>query len=69
MSTYFAQYSIHKWESCCKPGMWLANLSSALGETGAWHVHADCVVDDFGNLVPVAFSGLTANEKLFRIAS
>jgi hypothetical protein len=39
--------------------MYLANVTGALGEFGGWHVHAHCVVDDFGDLQPVAFSGMT----------
>ncbi len=61
-----AFYACLRWHTCCKPGMWLANLTHALDWRGNWHVHADCVVDDFGTLVPVSFSGLTATDDLIR---
>lgn len=64
-----AAHSCFRWLDCCKPGMWLANLSLALGHHGQWHVHAHCVVDDFGTLVPVSFVGLTATGDLIRSAS
>jgi hypothetical protein len=53
--------------------MYLANLSVALGTENAWinhaHIHADCVVDDFGTLQPIRFSGLTAQTSLLVEAS
>ena len=53
-----------------RPGLWLQNLSADLQARdqwarAQWHVHAHCVVDDFGNLVPVQIEGMTANRELF----
>jgi len=62
-----APYCIHRHMSGCKPGMWLANLGQALGAD--WpdaHIHAHCVVDDFGALQPVHFVGLTATGEVVR---
>ena len=59
-----ASYCVFRWESFCKPGMWLVNISSALGERDReWHLHAHCVVDDFGDLQPIEFVGLTAQRR------
>lgn len=59
-----ARYSVFRWESFCKPGMWLVNISSALGEYAReWYLHAHCVVDDFGDLQPIEFVGLTAQQR------
>jgi hypothetical protein len=70
MSTFGnAKHAFHRWCDFCRHGMWLANLSYALGEyLPPWHIHAHCVVDDFGNLVPVAFSGMTATNALVEVA-
>ena len=60
-----AAYAVHRWLECCKPGMYLANLSTALDVD--WpnaHLHADCVVDDFGTLQPVRFHGVTVTGEL-----
>jgi hypothetical protein len=61
-----AEFAFYRWLSCCKPGMYLANLSLALGAEWAnhAHIHADCVVDDFGTLQPVRFTGITATGEL-----
>ena len=60
-----ANASLFRHSSFCKPGMWLANISMALGciDEG-WHLHADCVVDDFGTLVPIEVTGLTVQRTL-----
>lgn len=55
----------YRWESFCRPGMYLADISQALGcDWPRAHIHAHCVVDDFGTLQPVEFDGLTAQSQL-----
>jgi hypothetical protein len=46
--------------------MYVANLSFALEARWAndAHIHAECVVDDFGTLQPVRYMGLTATGDL-----
>lgn len=56
-----ANWSGFRHERFCRPGMWLMNLTSALEYQGDGHVHADCVVDDFGVLQIVGVRALTAN--------
>ena len=59
-----ASYCVFRWEPFCRPGMYLWNISSTLGEHDCgWHLHAHCVVDDFGYLKPVEFVGLTAQRR------
>lgn len=65
MSEYHteARFCVHRWECFCRPGMYLCNLSLALNVQ--WgdraHVHAHCVVDDFGTLQPVAIDAFCVN--------
>lgn len=59
MST-IAGFYIFRHRSFCRPGLWLANLTFAVEYAGAGHVHAHCVVDDFGTLQIVGLSALTA---------
>lgn len=64
-SPTLAGHSIWRWE-IARGGLYLVSLNGALGEFGRWHVHAHCVVDDFGDLVPVAFSALDACGRLYQ---
>lgn len=54
-----ASFAAVRHESFCKPGMWHQNLTLALNYGGGSHVHADCVVDDFGDLRMVNVYGMT----------
>lgn len=54
-----ARFACFRHESFCRPGMWLTNLTVALEYAGDGHLHANCVVDDFGTLRMVEVFGLT----------
>jgi hypothetical protein len=59
MSASAASFCSVRHAPFCKPGMWHTNVTMALGYQGEGHIHADCVVDDFGNLIMVNVYGMT----------
>lgn len=38
----------HRWHEFAKPGMWLVTMGWA-----GWYDNINCIVDDFGNLIPI----------------
>ena len=67
MSTSLASihnFGIFRHSIVCRPGLWLINLSLGFDWAEGTHVHAHCVVDDFGTLQTVAFSYLTATGEV-----
>lgn len=59
MSDIYTNAHAVRHEDLCKPGMWFANLTITLGYFGGGHIHADCVVDDYGTLRMVNVYGMT----------
>lgn len=51
-----------RWGGAAAPGKWLAAIS--FDGMLHCHVHLNCVVDDYGWLVPVDIAGITATEIL-----
>lgn len=43
---------LHRWHDCARPGHYLITFNWK-----GWGDNVQCVVDDFGNLVPVASGG------------
>lgn len=42
-----------RWGGAAEPGRWMQSISFPGG-----HIHMQCVVDDFGNLVPVEIAAM-----------
>ena len=51
----------YRWGGIAHDGKWAVQFSFH----GVYsHIHAQCVVDDFGNLTPVGFAGMTADGHI-----
>lgn len=57
---------VYRWGGCARPGKWFASLS--FNGHSRCHIHLQCVVDDFGNLVPVDMAGMLGTGDCFDYA-